>query len=144
MSLKNKLSVLLCRFPNLYILILKAMGSSNYEKLHYLSLVSRGNTVLELGANRGHFTKLFADIVGKRGKVYAFEPIPDTFQKLQSSLDGISQICLINKAVGLESGSCKMYVQMKSMGKRPWANTKVVLGKDHIEMFKNAKFQWCD
>ena len=48
-----------------------------YEKQtteYFLENVSEGNVVLDIGANIGYFTLLFASSVGKGGKVFAFEP----------------------------------------------------------------------
>ncbi len=41
-----------------------------------LSLTSKGDTIIEIGANVGTETVSFADIVGAGGVVHAFEPLP--------------------------------------------------------------------
>ncbi len=48
--------------------------------------VSRGMTVIDLGANYGYYTLLMADLVGQHGKVYAFEPNPAAISALGRSL----------------------------------------------------------
>ena len=48
----------------------------------FRKLIAPNSTVLDLGANIGLYAKLFSDIVGKKGKVYAIEPIPFTFSIL--------------------------------------------------------------
>lgn len=56
--------------------------------------VKHGGSVLEVGANIGFFTIYFAKHVGPTGNVYAFEPIPSTYDVLKkkillNSLDNI-------------------------------------------------------
>ena len=45
-------------------------------------LIVAGQTVLDIGANFGVFTRLFSRLVGPQGKVIAFEPVPQTFRTL--------------------------------------------------------------
>ena len=49
-------------------------------------LIVQGSTVLDVGANVGYFTCLFAKKVGRSGKVIAFEPTPSTFQVLSENV----------------------------------------------------------
>lgn len=61
----------------------------------------KGKTVVDCGANIGIFS-IFAACLGA-SKVYAFEPIPETFAMLKSNIsrNGLSNIVVpINKAVG--------------------------------------------
>ena len=44
------------------------------ESLHF-SGVKPGDVVADFNANAGYFTRLFADVVGSRGHVYAIEPV---------------------------------------------------------------------
>ncbi len=57
------------------------------------NLVSPGDIVLDVGANLGVFTRYLSRCVGPRGKVYAFEPIPQTFDFL---VNNIRKLALIN------------------------------------------------
>lgn len=45
-----------------------------------------GDTVLDIGANFGVFTKFFSSAVGSSGRVLAFEPIPSTFRTLSAGV----------------------------------------------------------
>jgi FkbM family methyltransferase len=49
-------------------------------------MVRRGDVVLDVGANYGEFTVLFSNIVGPRGVVHAFEPVPPTFLALKERI----------------------------------------------------------
>ncbi len=52
-----------------------------------LGIIREGDTVLDVGANVGYYTLLAASQVGKAGKVYSFEPIPDLFDLLYRSVE---------------------------------------------------------
>lgn len=48
----------------------------------YKSILEAGDVVLDIGANIGAHTLPFAKLVGKHGRVYAFEPTQYAFEKL--------------------------------------------------------------
>lgn len=50
----------------------------------FRSVVRRGTTVLDVGANVGAYTLLFATWVGEAGRVFAFEPAPETCEGLRT------------------------------------------------------------
>ncbi len=45
-------------------------------------LIGRGDVCLDVGANFGWYTTLFATLVGDKGSVHAFEPVPRMFGQL--------------------------------------------------------------
>ncbi len=58
-------------------------------------------TVLDIGANIGYYTLIFAKCVGSKGKVYAFEPDPENFSILSKNVEinGYGNVVLENKAL---------------------------------------------
>ena len=74
-----------------------AMGRVNEIK----TCVKKGDTVIDVGANVGYFTVLFAQLVGPLGKVYAFEPDPRNFNLLQQTIkrNGWTHVIAVQKAV---------------------------------------------
>lgn len=68
-----------------------------------------GDRIIEIGANIGTETVGFADIVGKEGKVYAFEPFPNNVKALQENvaLNGYEQVTIFPQAVGAIRGKVK-------------------------------------
>ena len=63
-------------------------------------MVSAGDWALDIGANVGHYTLRLSEIVGERGRVIAFEPVPDAFEVLvgNAALSSEKNITLINAA----------------------------------------------
>jgi hypothetical protein len=45
----------------------------------FKQLIKEGNVVIDVGANIGGYTLFFAKLVGKHGKVIAFEPVKDLY-----------------------------------------------------------------
>jgi len=62
--------------------------------------LSPGDWAIDVGANIGHYTKRFSDLVGPRGRVIAFEPVPATFELLAANVAqfACSNVTLLNLA----------------------------------------------
>jgi len=54
-----------------------------YLDLH--NLIQINDWVIDVGANVGHYTNKFSQLVGKNGRVIAFEPVPHTFSHLSNN-----------------------------------------------------------
>lgn len=77
------------------------------EYAAFKSAVISGATVFDVGANLGAYTVLFAQWVGPRGRVFAFEPAPDTRSGLvrQVALNGVDMRVEVRpEAVAASSG----------------------------------------
>ena len=74
--------------------------------------VKEGMVVADIGANVGYFTRFLSKKVGETGKVYSFEPIPQTFKTLEDtiSLNKLKNVTPVNKAVTNCNGSVKMFL----------------------------------
>lgn len=62
-------------------------------------ILKPGDVFVDVGANFGYFSMLAGMLVGAKGKLYAFEPIPRVFELLTKSL----------KANGFLQGKAKVY-----------------------------------
>jgi FkbM family methyltransferase len=64
-----------------------------------------GMALVDVGANVGVFSLFASDRVGPEGRVIAFEPAHETFQRLMGNiaLNGSSRIVPINAAIGAET-----------------------------------------
>ena len=66
------------------------------------SVIKEGWTVLDVGANFGWYASHFSKYVGEKGRVFAFEPIPATFEGLQKNIafNHAENVTVINRALG--------------------------------------------
>lgn len=72
-------------------------------------VVKPGMTVVDIGANIGYFTTMFAALVGDAGRVIAFEPVTDNHLKLAAALrrNGQDHITEVFKAAVSDAvGTC--------------------------------------
>ncbi len=83
-----------------------------YETELMEKIVKTGDIVLDIGANIGYYTLLFAKLVGKEGKVFAFEPDPANFALLKKNIEANSyaNVVLVNKGVADRTEKCKLYL----------------------------------
>jgi len=94
-----------------------AMSISHYGKYEETEAkimeqkISKGEIVVDVGANIGIHTLNMAKIVGKTGKVFAFEPEVTNFEILKKNikLNNYTNIFVENKAVGEKNGIVTLY-----------------------------------
>lgn len=74
-------------------------------------LIRPGFVVLDLGANIGYYSLLFAKLVGPNGHVFAFEPDPATFELLQRNINEnhCSNVTAFPLAVSNASCGARLY-----------------------------------
>lgn len=84
------------------------------------SLIRPGDWVLDIGANVGHYTKRFSELVGRNGRVIAFEPVPTTFSLLSANAELFANrnVSLINAAVSDHFDVVGMSIPTFSSGSR--------------------------
>lgn len=91
-----------------------------------MRLVSRllrpGMTVVDIGAHHGLYSLLAAKLVGRRGRVLAFEPSPRERRRLQRHLrvNGFRNVEIEERAVADASGEADLFVVQ---GFRDWGNS---------------------
>lgn len=72
-----------------------------------------GAVIIDIGAHIGLFSVIAAQVTGKTGKVYAFEPAPSTFALLQKTvvINHEEQVIeSFQQAVGAETGKITFFV----------------------------------
>lgn len=78
----------------------------------------RGDVFVDIGANIGFFTTLASRLVGRRGKVVAFEPDPDHCAVLRRNLrlNGARNAVVRNEALGAESQHGQLFKSNSNFG----------------------------
>ncbi len=102
----------------LYIFcVSRGLWKSKYPELFYLdSVLSSGDTCIDIGANLGYYSTRMAHLVGKTGNVYAVEPIPlfgDIWKKNVKPHKN-SHVRLFPFALGKDSGTVQMGIPEKN------------------------------
>ena len=117
--MRKTIQTILCRTSALYRNVLRLVSSKNIEKMTLLRLVKNRDVVFDIGANQGDFTVLFADVVGKKGMVHAFEPVSPTYLNLSRRVAQefhFGNVSLSNFAIGDSPGSFPINVPTGDFG----------------------------
>jgi len=79
-------------------------------------LLQEGMVAVDIGANIGYYSLLAASLVGKTGKVYAFEPEPQNYTLLIRNVNanGYTNIEAHQKAVSHSAGKMALYLGTQS------------------------------
>ena len=83
------------------------------------SIVKAGDTVLDVGANIGVYSRFCSEFVGPSGRVISLEPVPETYSYLSSNMRalGLKNVeCLNFGASDHDSDSDRMTVPKYSTG----------------------------
>lgn len=74
--------------------------------------VKPGDWVVDVGANIGHYTKKLSELVETNGRVFAFEPIPSTFNLLCANVQKFlfNNVTLINSAASNKTSIVEMVI----------------------------------
>lgn len=74
--------------------------------------LSPGGVLYDIGANVGFFSLLGARLVGRDGRVYAFEPVPENGDavELNARLNGLDTISVTRRAVGRAAGRARLQI----------------------------------
>ena len=102
-----------------------------------------GDVVLDIGANIGYFTLIFAKGVGPAGRVFAFEPEPGNFALLEENVaaNGYRNVALARLAVSDRAGRARLYLDAGNAGDcrvydshdhRPSVDVETVRLDDHL------------
>jgi len=82
------------------------------------SVVKPGDVVLDVGANIGYYTLIFARLVGDEGKVFAFEPDPANCALLRENvaLNGYTNVVVSQAAASNRNGRVRLHLSDANKG----------------------------
>ncbi len=84
------------------------LGSYEHDKQQLLAKsIAAGSVVFDLGSHAGFYTLLASSLVGPKGKVVAFEPMPQNLSYLKEHLrlNQITNVTVIEAAVSDRNGT---------------------------------------
>jgi FkbM family methyltransferase len=78
---------------------------SEYENFVFGAIIKQGDVVLDIGANIGSFTVVFARLTGPKGVVLAFEPERHSHNCLcgNVAINNLKNVYIYNNAIGKET-----------------------------------------
>lgn len=99
-------------------------------------IIKKGDIVLDVGANIGYYTLIFAKLVGKNGKVFSFEPDPTNFDLLTKNvkINGYENVILVRKALSYKTGKTNLFLSNTNAGDHMIVDTKENRDTVEIEM----------
>ncbi len=97
----------------------KMMINREYEPIETRCIknnINEGDIVVDIGGNIGYYAILSSKIVGKNGKVYAFEPNEEIIPLLKKNLkiNSCKNVFLVNKAVSDKNGKLNFYIMKQN------------------------------
>ena len=97
-----------------------------FYELH--KFIQEGDWVIDIGANIGYYTNRLSELVGRLGRVIAFEPVPTTFINLaeNSLYFRYKNTTLINAACSNDTASCSISIPTHKNGSRNYYQARIV------------------
>jgi FkbM family methyltransferase len=93
-------------------MMIYADGWYDYDDMHFVRRYLRpGDAVIDVGANIGVYTLLAASVVGVEGRVVAYEPGRETFERLRENvaINGLTHVDLRRAAIGQTRGTVSFH-----------------------------------
>lgn len=103
-------------------------------------LVTPGDTIVDAGANLGYLSRIFAEWVGSTGRVYSYEPVPDTFRWLFKNVaqSGMEQITPFPHGLSDTEAKVRMEVPSYEDGVENYYESRILTDEDAAEQTVEA------
>ena len=85
------------------------VASDRAERGMIRRLLRPGDVAVDIGANIGSYARFMSRRVGPNGKVFAFEPSADNFERLVRTVGSLGNVEPIKAAVGNATGPLTLY-----------------------------------
>jgi FkbM family methyltransferase len=103
-----------------------------------------GGVMIDVGANVGEYSALAADIVGRRGHVYAFEPAPDNVASLRERFQSRSNVTVVAAAVSDGAGTSTLFLDRARSTRHSLAAANVGKAGRSVVVTQVALDDYCD
>jgi FkbM family methyltransferase len=98
------------------VLLKRGEGYESRFRQTMLALVREGDCVWDVGANAGYYSRLFAERVGQRGQVFAFEPDPRVLARLEQSVRLLGNVTIVPVALADRDGMMRFRPGLDAVG----------------------------
>lgn len=111
------------------------------ERVFYLDYLREGMTVFDVGANVGELTMLFSRFVGRDGRVHAFEPSREGFERLSavSRAASLRNVTANQCALAEREGAVRLhvyggeYLSWTTLAERPLEDYGIAVRPESVE-----------
>lgn len=106
-------NTLMVNDKNIFYILHEHYRQHEKEELKFINKnIKKGDNVIDLGANIGYYTILMSKLVGDEGKVFSFEPDPNSAEILKMNIDlnDCKNVIIVQKAVHNETNKVKFYI----------------------------------
>jgi FkbM family methyltransferase len=147
----NPLKILVSRLPSAWQHELKRLHyrrqirrqtfqTAEPEFLILDQLISSGDWVIDVGANVGHYTKRFSDLVGPQGRVIAVEPVPDTFALLAGNVSSFRHrnVTLLNLAASEQTAEVGVQIPDFETGLKNYYQARLTTQASELQVLTIA------
>src|SRR5687768_1277548 len=116
MNARARLQNFMSRTARLFARVLVRRRQVDRNKIAFLTLIRRGQTVFDVGGNCGGYTSLFSDIVQRTGRVYAFEPAIESARRLRERTQRQANVTIVQHALGSREGRATIFTPDDDFG----------------------------
>src|SRR2546427_2768502 len=104
------------------------------------TLVAPGDSVVDIGANIGVYTKYLSDLLGNQGRVYSIEPVPLTFYILKTNVLhlALDNVELLQVAISNENGIASMEIPTYESGGENFYMARITLSNETHSMRRQS------
>ena len=138
--------------PNLLRLVRRVYDVAEFQAIP--RLVKPGDVACDIGANAGVYSVLLSRLCGPSGRVWAFEPVPDTYWRLRETLalNRCDNVLAVQAAIADTDGTATMnlfeprFSEWNSLGKPSMLkpNGRRVSPRESVEVPSHTLDEFCD
>lgn len=119
----------------MYGAIDKFSGKTDIPIEYFKQFLPENPVIFEAGAHKGKDTVKLSKI-WPEGKIYAFEPVPELYQKLRENTKKLKNVHTYMIALGEISGTNRLYISSGTSD----GSSSLLSPKEHLNVYPTVKF----